>query len=130
MSSARGIGDRLRVIARRVGNHAARPLLRGQRKQRVERAAQLERPDRLQALRFQPQSGSRKLDERRPKDETGDPLARGFDLGQSDKALGHGRSTRRKQSEGLTSKIFARLRRHRPRPAPAYRTRASSYGVC
>jgi hypothetical protein len=83
------------VIAGRVGDDAARPLRFGERKQRVEGAAQLERPDRLQALRLQPQPGSRKLDERRPQDAAGDPLARALDIGQGDEEVGQGCSARR-----------------------------------
>src|SRR5205085_4172968 len=51
---ARGPGDRLTVIAGARGDDAGRPLLRGQRRQLVDRAADLERPRALQVLRLQP----------------------------------------------------------------------------
>jgi hypothetical protein len=51
----RGVGDRLRVVAARVGDDATLPGVGGQRRDGRVCAADLERADRLQVLRLEPQ---------------------------------------------------------------------------
>ena len=51
----RGVGDGLRVVARRDGDHAARVLVRRQRRDAVVRAARLERAGDLEELELEPQ---------------------------------------------------------------------------
>jgi hypothetical protein len=52
---AGGVGDGLGMVAARVGDHAARPVGVGEPADRVVGAAKLERADRLEALRLEPQ---------------------------------------------------------------------------
>ena len=64
-SSARVVRDALRVVARRGGDHAARPRRSGARCARKLRgAALLERARELQVLELQPELGARDLGER------------------------------------------------------------------
>jgi hypothetical protein len=54
------------------------------RPDRVRRAADLERRDRLEVLELQPDVGVGQPDERRAHRRAGDPLARALDLGERD----------------------------------------------
>ena len=80
------IGDGLRMIAGRRGDHAARPLLGGQLEQLVERAAFLVGGGELQVLELQPDFraddvGQGPADQHRGADDRAlDPLGGGADV--------------------------------------------------
>ena len=69
---AGGAGDALGVVARRVGDDATPQLGRPERGDRRIRAAQLERPDRLERLRLE-QLSARRIAERDERCPGGDP---------------------------------------------------------
>ena len=124
----RMIGDRLRVIAGRHGNHAARAFGLAQRGQLGERAALLERVGDLQVLVFDPhlRAGERgelrRGQHRRAQHLAGDDAPRGLDVGQCDShgALArlddqfNGRICRRAKSDlnGLPVFISKKYRSH------------------
>ena len=77
----------LRVISGRVGKHAASPDVRCQSGHRGDRTADLERADRLQPFRFQPQPRPGRGQQRSSNRNAGDSRRRILDLFQRDQLL-------------------------------------------
>jgi hypothetical protein len=103
---ARGPGDALRHVPGARGEDAAGDRVRARRADGVERAAQLERADRLQALELQPELARRlgrvQPDERRLDHRVPDPLPRGPDVVQ------HRLGQRRHSFERFVSSVRTR----------------------
>ena len=75
-----GVCDRLGVVARRDRDHAARPLVRVERAQLVQRAARLERAGPLQELALEAHAEGARAEDRRARQAVADDGARAQDV--------------------------------------------------